>query len=76
MSETAQLIELLRQQLETQRKQMETLVAAQPSIEYLGYTLSSHGIAKGPKVNAVRMMPPPTDSVGLRSFLGSVQFYS
>ncbi|KAL5479672.1 hypothetical protein EMCRGX_G023228 [Ephydatia muelleri] len=28
MSETAQLIELLRQQLETQRKQMETLVAA------------------------------------------------
>ena len=28
MSETAQLIELLRQQLETQRKLMETLVAA------------------------------------------------
>ena len=28
MSETAQVIELLRQQLETQRKQMETLVAA------------------------------------------------
>ena len=28
MSETAQLVELLRQQLETQRKQMETLVAA------------------------------------------------
>ena len=31
---------------------------------------------KEPKVNAVRMMPPPTDSAGLRSFLGSVQFYS
>ena len=49
---------------------------AQPSIEYLGYTLSSHDIAKGPKVNAIMVMPPPTDIVGLRSFLGSVQFYS
>ncbi|KAL5479671.1 hypothetical protein EMCRGX_G023227 [Ephydatia muelleri] len=55
---------------------LEKCSFAQPSIEYLGYTLSSHGIAKGPKVNAVRMMPPPTDSAGLRSFLGSVQLYS
>ena len=37
---------------------------AQPSI---GYTLSSHGISKGPKVSTIRMMPPPTNIVGLCS---------
>ena len=58
------------------RCRLEKYLFAHPSIEYLGYTLSSHGIAKGPKVNAIMMMLPPTDSAGLRSFLGSVQFYN
>ena len=49
---------------------------AQPSIEYLGYTLSSNGIAKGSKVDAIQLMPAPTDVSSLRSFLGSVQFYA
>ena len=35
----------------------------------------STGIAKGPKVDAVKRMPPPESVSGLRSFLGSVQFY-
>ena len=34
---------------------------AQPSVEYLGHTLSAEGISKGSKVEAVLKMPPPTD---------------
>eukprot|EP00731_Ephydatia_muelleri_P019387 Em0012g212a len=49
---------------------------AEPSIEYLGHTLSQKGIAKGSKVDALVQMPPPTNVSSLRSFLGSVQFYS
>ena len=49
---------------------------AQPRIEYFGHVLTSNGIAKSPKVDAVIAMPPPTDVASLRSFLGSVQFYS
>ena len=49
---------------------------AQPRIEYLGHVLTSNGIAKSPKVDAVIAMPPPMDVASLRSFLGSVQFYS
>ena len=49
---------------------------AQPSIQYLGHTLSSKGISKGEKVEAVMKMPPPKDVTSLKSFLGSVQFYS
>ena len=77
-SEHLQNLRALLQRLQERglRCRLEKCSFAQPSIEYLGYTLSSHGIAKGPKVNAVRMMPPPTNSAGLRSFLGSVQFYS
>ena len=48
---------------------------AQPSVEYLGHTLSAEGISKGSKVEAVLKMPPPTDVSSLKSFLGSVQFY-
>ena len=43
--------------------------------EYLGHILSQQGIAKGPKVDAVKMMPPPENVSSLRSFLGSIQFY-
>ena len=49
---------------------------AQPRIEYLGHVLTSNGIAKSPKIDAVIAMSPPTDVASLRSFLGSVQFYS
>ena len=48
---------------------------AQPSVEYLGHTLSAEGISKGSKVEAVLKMAPPTDISSLKSFLGSVQFY-
>ena len=34
---------------------------AQPSVEYLGHTLSAEGISKGSKVEAVLKMPSPTD---------------
>ena len=48
---------------------------AQPSVEYLGHTLSAEGISKGSRVEAVLKMPPPKDVSSLKSFLGSVQFY-
>ena len=38
--------------------------------------LSSRGVAKSPKVDAVQKMPAPRTVPSLRSFLGSVQFYS
>ena len=44
---------------------------AQPSVEYLGHTLSAEGISKGSKVEAVLKMPPPTDESSLKSFLGA-----
>ena len=44
-------------------------------MEYLGHTLSSQGISKEKKVNAVRKMPRPHNLSTLKSFLGSVQFY-
>eukprot|EP00731_Ephydatia_muelleri_P034216 Em0051g8a len=53
----------------------EKCLFAQPSVEYLGHILSQQGIAKGPKFDAVKMMPPPENVSSLRSFLGSVQFY-
>ena len=58
------------------RCRLEKCVFAQPSVEYLGHQLSRNGIAKGPKVDAVTKMPPPTNVSGLRSFLGQVQFYN
>ena len=39
---------------------------AQPQVDYLGHILSQEGIAKGPKVDAVRNMPPPTDVPAFR----------
>ena len=51
-------------------------VFAQPSVEYLGYTISKEGISKGKrKVDAILDMPSPTNVTTLRSFLGSIQFY-
>ena len=57
------------------RCRKEKCLFAQASIEYLGYTLSSNGIAKGSIVDAVQLMPAPSDISSLRSFLGSLQFY-
>ena len=45
---------------------------AHSSVEFLGHTLSTEGISKGSKVEAVLKMPPPTDVSRLKSFLGSV----
>ena len=53
----------------------EKCLFAQPSIEYLGFTLSGNGVAKGSRVDAIQLMPAPTDVSSLCSFLGSVQFY-
>ena len=55
---------------------LEKCAFAEHVVEYLGHSLSHAGIAKGPKVNAVKNMPQPTDVSTLKSFLGSVQFYS
>ena len=57
------------------RCRREKCKLAQPSVEYLGHTLSAEGVSKGSKVEAVMKMPPPTDVSTLKSFLGSVQFY-
>ena len=57
------------------RCNLEKCIIAQSSVEYLGHILSRQGIAKGSKVDAVKMMPPPETVSGLPSFLGSVQFY-
>uniref|UniRef100_A0A5S6QTD8 Reverse transcriptase domain-containing protein n=1 Tax=Trichuris muris TaxID=70415 RepID=A0A5S6QTD8_TRIMR len=58
------------------RCKLEKCSFAQPSVEYLGHVLSHHGVSKGSKVDAVMKMPPPSNVSRLRSFLGSVQFYS
>jgi transposase InsO family protein len=57
------------------RCRQEKCSFAQASVEYLGHTLSREGICKGPKVDAVLQMPPPTDASTVRAFMGSVQFY-
>ena len=77
-SEHLQNLRALLHRLESKglRCCLEKCVFAQPSVEYLGHILSGQGIAKGPKVNDVMQMPAPENVSGLRSFLGSVQFYS
>ena len=54
----------------------EKCVFAQVSIDYLGHTLSSRGIAKGSKVDAILEMLTSKNISTLKSFLVSVQFYS
>ena len=50
------------------RCRLEKCTFAQPYAEYLGHPLSKEGIAKGPKVNHVLKMPPPTDVSSLKVF--------
>ena len=57
------------------RCKREKCCFAQPSVEYLGHTLSRQGVGKGRKVDAVLKMPAPKNAAEVRSFLGSVQFY-
>ena len=77
-AEHLQNLKLLLKRLEEKGLQcrLEKCLFAQPSVEYLGHILSQQGISKGHKVDAVKMMPPPENVSSLRSFLGSVQFYS
>ena len=49
---------------------------AEPCVEYLGHRLSTEGVAKCSKVDAVLDMPAPNNISALKSFLGSIQFYS
>ena len=67
----------LLQQLQDKvlRCRLEKCQFAQPSVEYLGHTLSHRGIAKGGKVDAVLKMPQPSNVPSLKSFWGSIQFY-
>ncbi|GFR83010.1 transposon Tf2-9 polyprotein [Elysia marginata] len=58
------------------RCRLEKCAFAQPYVEYLGHYLSKNGIAKGPKADAVKKMPAPTNVSSLRSFMGQVHFYS
>jgi len=58
------------------RCRLEKCTFAQPQVVYLGHVLSSDGIHRGPKVNALNKMPAPHDVSTLRSFLGPVQFYA
>ena len=76
-SEHIQNLRALLKRLEEKglRCRLEKCLFAQPSVEYLGHILSQQGIAKDPKVDAVKMMPPPGNVSSLRSFLGSIQFY-
>ncbi|KAL5518093.1 hypothetical protein EMCRGX_G003773 [Ephydatia muelleri] len=76
-SEHIQNLRALLKRLEEKglRCRLKKCLFAQPSVEYLGHILSQQGIAKGPKVDAVKMMPPPGNVSSLRSFLGLVQFY-
>jgi hypothetical protein len=58
------------------RCRQEKCCFAQPTVEYLGHKLTTRGVAKGVKADAIQEMPPPTTVTELRSFLGSTQFYS
>ena len=58
------------------RVRLEKCEFAQPFVHYLGHLLSTKGVAKGPKVDAVLNMPPPTNVSELKSFMGATQFYS
>ena len=45
-------------------------------LKLLGFTISSEGVESDPnKVTAIRNMPPPKDVSGIRSFLGSTNYF-
>ena len=49
---------------------------AVPQLEFLGHTVSAHGIQPLEKhTSALKSFPPPTDMRGLQRFLGMINFY-
>jgi len=55
---------------------LEKCIFAQPQVVYLEHVLSSEGIYRGPKVNALNEMPAPHNLSTLRLFLSSMQFHA
>ena len=58
------------------RCRLEKCTFPQPQVVYFGHVLSSEGIHRCPKVNALNEMPALHDVSTLRWFLDSVQFYA
>ncbi|CAL9012350.1 unnamed protein product, partial [Prunus brigantina] len=51
-------------------------VFAQPQIEYLGHTISSHGVAVDQtKIDCIQTWPKPSSPKSLRGFLGLAGYY-
>jgi hypothetical protein len=48
-----------------------------PCVEYLGHTISAHGLQPtSEKVKAIKEAPVPTNVQQLRSFLGLINYYN
>ena len=58
------------------RCRLEKCTFTQPQVVYMGHVLSSEGIHRGPKFNALKEMSAPHDVSTLRSFHSYVQFYA
>jgi len=49
---------------------------AVPEVEYLGFKVNAQGLAISPaRTDAILQMKPPTTITGLRSFLGTINFF-
>ncbi|XP_058449102.1 uncharacterized protein K02A2.6-like [Malaya genurostris] len=56
---------------------VEKCIFAEPQIKYVGHLLDRNGLRPDPaKVQAINVMPPPTDVSGVRSFLGAINYYA
>ena len=59
------------------KTQMSKLQLFKPEIKFLGHRISENGIsADHERIQALKEQPPPTNVSELRSFLGSVNYYS
>ena len=58
------------------RCKKDKCIFAQPSVEYLGFSMTKEGVKKTNKVDAILDMPAPRSVSELKSFLGQVQFYN
>ena len=57
--------------------QVSKLRLLQPEVKYLGHRIDKHGIHPTMEgIEALRNQPTPTNTSELRSFLGSINFYS
>jgi hypothetical protein len=67
---------LLRMREANYRLNKDKCAFFQPTVEFLGYVVSSEGLHTSPqKVTAIKEMPKPTNASELSSFLGLVNFY-